>query len=281
LTIQAGSDLLIDKSDMEIDVLGTLRTNGTAQAPVVIQPNSRTPESGDWTGLIVTPDGPTPLVRLYHTDILYAKDAIFAVPGSEVRLNGCRIEFSSEFGVLFQSAQDLHVVNSTIKSNAKSGIRIGGPAATPPDSVVLSGNILNLNGDTSGETTYTDQAAIYIDIPDYSRNSAIRILNNEISNNGFPAIHLVRACYPEIRDNAIFSNELGKIGQKYAIRLQNGFGVGGPQDTIGARLNYWGSPYTNPATDSLLIKKTIWDSEDAPAGIAVRVIVYPWLHAAP
>jgi parallel beta-helix repeat protein len=267
LTIQAGSDLLVDKTDLEIDVVGTLRTNGT--------------ESGNWTGLIVTPDGSAPLVRLYHTDILYAKDAIFAVGDSEVRLNGCRIKLSAESGVLFQSSQDLHVVNSAITDNVKSGIRIGGPAvSTLPDSVVISGNSLALNGDISGATAYTNQAAIYIDIPDYSRDSAIHILDNEISNNGFPAIHLVRACYPEIHNNSVFDNERGKVGQRYNIRLQNGFGVGGPQDTLGARQNYWGAPYTTPATDSLVIKQTIWDSEDA-AGIAVRVIVYPWLHAAP
>jgi hypothetical protein len=282
LTIQAGSDLLIDKADLEIDVLGTLRSNGTAQAPVIIRPNTRTPESGDWTGLIVVPDGSMPLVRFYHTDILYATDAIFAVGDSEVRLSGCRIEFSSEFGVLFQASRDLHVVNSALTDNVMSGIRIGGPAvSTLPDSVVISGNSLALNGDISGATSYTDQAAIYIDIPDYSRDSAIRIRYNEIANNGFPAIHLVRACYAEIDSNAIFSNERGKIGQRYNLRLQNGFSVGGSQTTLNATQNYWGAPYTNPATDSLLIKQTIWDSEDAPGAIAVRVLVYPWLHAAP
>ena len=36
----------------------------------------------------------------------------------------------------------------------------------------------------------------------------------------------------------------------------------------------------NAATDSLLIKQMIRDSEDSDR-IDVRVLIYPWLHAAP
>jgi len=282
LTVQAGSELLIDKKGLELDVLGTLRTKGTAQAPVFVRPNSRTPEPGWWVGLVATPDGPSPLVNLRYTDILYATNAIFAVASADVRLDGCRVMFSEYNAVLFESSQDLHVLNSAITNNGGSGIHIGGTGiATLPDSVVIRGDSLAVNGDISGSTVYTDQAAIYIDISDYSSNSVIQILENTISRNGFPGIQLARASYPEIRDNSIFSNELGKTGQRFNIWLDNEFGGASPQDsTISAQLNYWGAPYTNTATDSLVIKQMIRDSEDSER-VNARVLIYPWLHAAP
>lgn len=275
LTVQAGCELLIDQADLEIDVLGTFRTNGATPAPVIIRPNSRKPGVGWWTGIVAAPDGPAPLVRLNHTDILYAKEAIFAVSPSEVRLNGCRIMFCSEAAVLFHSSQDLEILNSAITNNVKSGIRIGGPAvSTLPDSVVIRGDSLSVNGDISGETPYTDQAAIYIDIPDYSRHSSITIQETEISRNGFPAIQLVRASYPLIHDNSIFSNQLGKDGQRYNVWLNNEFGDGGAQDTISAELNYWG------VTDSVEIGKMIRDSDDSDR-VKARLLFSPWLHTAP
>jgi len=281
LTVEAGSELLLDKTDLEVYVQGTLQTNGTSQAPVIFLPNTRSPEPGYWLGITASPNSSVPLIQLSHTDVLYAKEAINAVGGAEVRLDGCRVMFSTNFAVLYQASGDLRVLNSAITNNVKSGIRIGGPAAsTLPDSVVISGDSLAVNGDISGQTPYTDQAAIYIDIPDYSRKTEIQILNNKISRNGFPGIQLVRASYPEIHDNSIFSNELGKAGPRYNIRLENSFGVGGPQETIDAQQNYWGAPFTNPASDSLLIKQMIRDSEDG-AGIAVRVLIYPWLSAVP
>jgi hypothetical protein len=51
--------------------------------------------------------------------------------------------------------------------------------------------------------------------------------------------------------------------------------VGGVQTTLDARYNYWGAPFTNPATDSLLIQQMIRDSGDNGT-IAVRVLIYPW-----
>ena len=282
LIVGAGSELFLDKADLEVYVEGTLRTNGTSQAPVIIRPNTRTPKPGYWAGITASPNSSVPLIQLSHTDVLYAKEAIKAFVRAEVRLDGCRIMFSTDVAVLYQAFGDLRVLNSAITNNVKSGIRIGGPAvSTLPDSVVISGDSLAVNGDISGQTPYTDQAAIYIDIPDYSRDSEIQILDNKISRNGFPGIQLVKACYPKIHNNSIFSNELGKAGQRYNIRLENNFGVGGPQDTIGAQQNYWGAPFTNPATDSLLIKQMIRDSEDGVGGIMVRLLIYPWLTVAP
>jgi hypothetical protein len=282
LIVGAGSELFLDKADLEIYVEGTLRTNGTSQAPVIVRPNTRTPEPGDWLGITASPNSSVPLIQLAHTDVLYAKEAIKAFVRAEVQLEGCRVMFSTDFAVLYQALGDLRVLNSAITNNVKSGIRVGGPAvSTLPDSVLIWGDSLAVNGDISGQTPYTDQAAIYIDIPDYSRDSEIQILDNKISRNGFPGIQLARACYPKIHSNSIFSNELGKAGQRYNIRLDNNFGVGGPQDTIGAQQNYWGAPFTNPATDSLLIKQMIRDSEDGVGGIMVRLLIYPWLSAAP
>jgi parallel beta-helix repeat protein len=284
LTVDAGCQLLVNREDLEISVVGILRTNGTAQAPVVIRPNSRKPDPGYWLGITASPSGQAPpVVRLFHTDVLYAEEAVKAVTSAQVFLDGCRVMFSSDAAVLHWSSGNLQVLNSAITNNSKTGIRIIRGTATPLpwDPVVISGDSIATNGDDTGQLTYTDQAAIYIDVDDGGDIdiSTIDINHNEISRNYLPGIQLARASYPKIHDNSIFSNELKKkTDPKYNIKLDNN--VGGSRETIDARQNHWGEGFTNPATDSLLIKQMIRDSEDS-ATITARVLIYPWLNVWP
>ena len=168
---------------------------------------------------------------------------------------------------------------TTTNQSLKSGVRINSVSNLSfPPTVVISNDSIAVNGDVSGSTPYVDQAAIFIDMADSFATSDIQITNNEISRNAFPAIQLVNASYPDIRSNAIFFNELGKATQRFNIRLDDDFG--GAFGMIDARENYWGAPFTNPATDSLLIRQMIRDSEDV-GNITVRVAIYPWLNAKP
>ena len=280
LTVEEGCELLIDAEDLEVFLEGTLRANGTQQSPVAIRPNIRHPQPGHWQGITANPNSSVPRIELTYTDLLYATEAAKTTTGGEIVLDGCRVMFSGEAGVLHQSSGSLSVVNSIITNNVKSGIRINSASnLNLPPTVVISNDSIAVNGDVSGATPYVDQAAIYIEMPDTFATSDIQITNNEISRNAFPAIQLVGASRPDIRYNAIFSNELGKTTQRYNIRLDDGFG-GGVSGMIDARDNYWGAPFTNPAVDSVLIRQMIRDSEDV-GSISVRVAIDPWLNAKP
>jgi parallel beta-helix repeat protein len=280
LTIEAGSELLIDREDLEINVKGELRVNGTLQAPVVIRPNLRAPEPGRWFGIVAEPEGVIPpRIEMNHTNILHAAEAVKAAIGGKIFLDGCRVMFSSQAAVLHESLDSLSVQNSIITNNVTSGIRILRlPGLQLPPMIEIRNDSIAFNGDLTGGTPYTDQAAIYIDIPDPDGVVPIEIHQNQISRNGFPGIQLVNASYPVINSNSIFFNELGKSGVRYNIRLDDDFG--GSIGTIDARSNFWGGAFTNPAVDSLTIKAGIRDGEDDPS-ITVNVLIYPWLNASP
>ncbi len=277
LTVEAGSKLLIDRTGLTISVVGTLQTDGTVQAPVIIRPNARKSQPGDWQGVTANPSGNPPTVRLSYTHVMYATDAIKANTTAEVFLDGCRIVHSSDAAVLHTSSGELRVENSVIANNVNSGIKIRKIVEPLPATVVISGDSITSNGDLTGQTPYVDQAGVYIDIPDVDGLSAITISGNEISFNGVPGIHLVSSCYPIMNNNTIFANELGKSGTRYNIKLEKNFG--GKSDTLDAALNYWGGSYP-PATGEALIKQMIRDSED-DGSIGVRVVVDPWLNAKP
>ncbi len=280
LTIQAGCELFMDIEDRGFNVKGTLVTDGTLQSPVVMRPNLREPEAGFWPGITAEPEGAViPSVRLTHTDVFYATEAVKTTTEGKLFLDGCRIMFASEAAVLFQSPDTLQVENTIITNNVKSGIKILRLPGLPlPASVVISNDSIAVNGDLSGATPYVDQAAIYIDFRDQTGSVAIDINHNDISRNGFPGIQLVNSVYPAIDSNSIYFNELGKSGSRYNIRLDDNFG--GSIGSIDARDNYWGAAFTNPEVDSLFIKEGIRDFEDDPS-ITVRVLFYPWLHAKP
>jgi hypothetical protein len=277
LTVEAGSELLIDRVGMVISVVGTLEADGTAERPVIIRPNTRATEPGAWEGITANPSGLPPVVRLTHTHVLYATAAVQSNTTAEVYLDGCLIARSSDAAVLHSSSGPLVVKNSSITNNVNSGIKIHKLAKPLPTMVEISGDTIAWNGDLTGKTPYVDQAAVYISLPDSLATSAITLNGNDIYFNGVPGIQLVGACFPIMNYNTIYANELGKTGTRYNIKLDNGFA--GAHDTIDATSNYWGGAYP-PATGEALIKEMIRDSEDSGT-IKVRVLVTPWLDVEP
>lgn len=276
LTIDPGVKVYIDKAGLNISVVGKLMADGTAAEPVVIRPNAKSAEAGEWQGITASPSGGVPVIDLSHTEVFYAVDAVKANETAEVMLDGCLLKFNRDHAVLHQSSGMLTVDNCAITNNKKTGIRIKrGPGVDNPEQVFIRGDSIAVNGDMSGGTVYVEDAGIVIDIDDPSGRADIDISCNEISRNGVPGILLVNAVYPSIHHNGMFGNERGKTGANFNIRLDDGFG--GIPPTLDARNNYWGAPFPDPA-DSLLIKKNIRDIEKAPgAGITVQVIVGPWL----
>jgi parallel beta-helix repeat protein len=279
LVIEAGCELFLDGKELEIWLEGTLRTNGTADQPVVFRPNIRRPEAGYWKGITGNANSSVPRVLLTHAELLYATEAVRITTPGEIDLDGCTVKFSSEAAIVHESNGNLSVQNSVITNNLKSGIRLLRLAGLDvPATVVISNDSIAANGDVTGSTFYVDQAAVYVDMPDTLGVCDFQITYNEISRNGFPGIHLVNASFPIINHNTIFGNELGKSSQRFNIRLEDGFG-GDVADTIDARHNYWGTLYPN-AVDSTAIRLMIRDSEDV-GNITVRVAIDPWLNTKP
>jgi hypothetical protein len=286
LAIEAGVEVYIDRPGFTIKSAGRIESGDPAGAPVVIRPNTRTPEPGYWMGFEATPDGAfAPQTTLSNTEILYAENAVKSNMVAEARLDGCKIKFCSESAVLHGSSGELRVENSVITNNEKSGIRIvRGVGVAKPVNVVITGDSLAVNGDVTGQTAYRDQAAIFIDMPDTNAVTPIEISHNEISRNGTPGIQLVTGVFPEIHQNLIFGNEFGKAGTRYNIILGeyggNGFGGGSYPDIVDARDNYWGGSYAE--ADSSTIRATIRDSEN-PGGVPIDalVVIYPWLNVEP
>jgi hypothetical protein len=281
LRIEAGVEVLIDKAEIDISVVGRLIGNGTQAEPVVIRPNARSAEPGAWKGITASPSGAAPpWIDLTYTDVLYATDAIKATGPSRVDLDGCRIMFSRDNAVNHGSTGPLVVQNCAITNNTRTGIRIEkGIGTEPPSQVVIQGGNITFNGDIATHTPNEDEAGILISLDDPNGSADIQIFCNEISNNGVPGIQLINAVYPDIHHNAIYRNERGNAQPRLNLRLANDFG--GVETTLFTRENYWGAPYDDPA-DSVFIKETIRDVDDgAGTGITVQVIVDPWLHAWP
>ncbi len=281
LVIEAGVEVLFDRRDLEAVVSGgTLEMNGDAVDPVVILPNTKTPEPGWWAGILVASGelGQPGIADLTHARIGYATSAVRGINTADVMIHNCDIKFAFENAVLYEGAGNLLVENSNFTNNERTAIRVESGVLLP-ESVIIRGDSIAVNGDLSGSTPYEDDAAILINLDDPFGTVYIDISDNEISRNAFPGMQLTNAVFPFVHHNAIFANEFGKSGTRFNIRLTDDFGSQGGQDTIDARCNYWGGFYPNPA-DSVMIKAGIRDADDN-ATILVDVIVTPWLSQWP
>lgn len=281
LVIEAGVEVMIDRRDLTMVVSGgTLRANGSAADPVTIIPNTKTPEPGWWTGILGAAGelGQRGTVELTHTRVGYGTATVRGINTTDITLSFCDIKFAFENAVIYEGAGNLLLENSNFTNNTRTAIRIESGVLVP-ESVIIRRDSIAVNGDLSGSTPYEDDAGILINLDDPFGMVSIDIYENEISRNGLPGIQLANAVFPIIHNNAIFSNELGKPGTRFNLRLVDEFGsVTGP-DWIDARCNYWGGVYPNPE-DSVMVKAGIRDGDDNTT-INATVTVTPWLSGWP
>jgi parallel beta-helix repeat protein len=267
LTIEAGVTVYV-QSEMIFDVPGTLLTNGTADNMVKFLPNSRNPDPGFWEGMLGSKDAgsgaPPGTFDLHYTRITYADENILLTNGSSADLLGCQLYFSREVAMHHDSGSGALIVrNSQITDNFGDGIVISS-FSTYPDQVAITGNRISFNGGMG----------IVIDLIDPDGTTPINISNNEITWNSFYGIHLVRAVYPTINQNALHTNDRlqANAADRRNLRLEPGFIGNLPE--IDATNNYW------LTTDSLVIEQTVFDSRD-DAQVNTRVRFWPWLNSAP
>ena len=278
LNISEGVEVFI-KPDSDIQVEGELHAIGTSAEPIAIKPNTRFLEPGRWGGIIGRPNSSTPVIELVYTSVTHAQKAVFATNPTEVSLSFCDVKFSSLPAIHHQSSGPLLVEDCIITNNMKSGVQVDG--LNLPQSVTVRRDSISFNGRFQDSVLYGEgEAGISITINDPNGLVPISIRNNEISRNDFVGIRLgdpnnaqTRPCFPVIKNNGIFGNELRQTN-KTQIRLEEPFS--GAISTIDATSNYWGQEFPNPG-DEATIKAGIVDQEDDPIDIGVLVVVNPWL----
>jgi len=278
VTVEAGVDIYM-KPAAELQVEGNLLCNGTSSQPIRIKPNTRTLDEGAWAGLRGTTSGSIDLTR---TEIEYAKEGVLGLNATTVLLTGCKITFSEQSAVRFQSDGELRVEDCTITNNRGSGILIeGGFAGRMPSQVTIRGDSIAFNGRFADSVEYTEEAGIAVNIADPAGALPFVIANNEISRNDYTGIRigdpnntLNHPAYPAISGNGIFGNEFRKSSKAQVI-LEVPFGTITDQH-VDARNNFWGQAFPAPA-DSSQIKQGIIDRGDN-VGILAFVVVYPWLN---
>lgn len=267
LTIDAGVRVLVDQPGNSISVEGQLFGAGTPAQQIVIGPNTRTPNGGFWGGIVGVP--PQGQLDFDETWVIYAETAFKALTSARMFLNGCTIKFCTEAAILHNSGGALVVENCVMVSNQKSAIRVK-QSTQLPDSIIVQGDSIAVNGRFSDSTNYDDgEAGISIDLNDPGASTRIVITGNEISRNDFPGIRLQTAVYPTIRNNGIFGNELRKVSGKVNVELLVPFAAG----SVDATQNWWGQDYA-PA-DSASVKQGIIDHDDN-SQIGANVWVSPW-----
>jgi hypothetical protein len=250
-------------------VQGTLETRGTQAEPVVITPNHRSPSEGFWKGIQVEEghEEPPGSVDMEYTTIKYAQHNIQIASLAfkpSARLKGCRLLFSQNEGILHKSRGALIVEDSAIKDNLGSGIVVQKPTSLP-DSIRIQGSAIQHNGG----------AGIVIDVKDSTKTIPISIIGNEITWNTSYGIHVIRAAYPAIHQNALHTNDVGKTNPLNRLNLVLEPGFIGAVDTVYAEDNYW------LANEAVYIDQTIYDQMDNPSEINARVKFWPWLSAWP
>lgn len=280
VTIEAGVELIVNIPDMEFLVQGTLTTQGTATEPVSFVYNAVKPERGVWAGITANPDQGPPALNLTHTHISHAKTGVKALRSTQASLTNCKIVFCAEAAVLHQGNSTLDVIDCVITNNEKSGIRIDQAFGSGlPASITIRGDSIAFNGDLTGETAYTVEAGISINLSDPQASTVpITIDGNHISINGFPGIRItgpLGGALPAITGNSIFGNERNKNpAPRYNLRLEPGFDGPGAMSTIDATNNYW------VVVDSIAIGQQIYDRRDN-VSIETTVQYSPWLTGAP
>jgi len=269
-TIEAGTELLIDVPGTVIDVAGgTLIANGTSIEPVIIQPNDRTFKCGDergwWEGIrgSTSIGGANGLIDLNYTEIRYGQKAVRLRDNANAVVTNCMIRCSGDAGILVEGSGSFTAIDTEISNGRADGIAIAAITSTP-DSVIVRGCDIRINGNSGIRMAITDPSGSVPIVVEYNR----------IEFNFTRGITLSHAEFPRIHFNHFSGNGVGTGVTN--IYLENGFPEGVSVPQLDASCNYWGAPVANQST----IDGTIWDSLDS-GSVGTRIVVSPWLNASP
>jgi len=266
--IDAGVMLLIDKEGIELQVLGTLDVQGTADAPVVIRPNDRTLQCqsgrGWWAGIHVRSGiVSSGHMNLSHAEVRYGETNVLVSEGATAVISDSRLVCGLDAGAKMAGNRWMRLERCEIASNASYGVDIYGIASNP-DSVTILWNTIAFNGNTG----------IHMQLDDTSQEARITVARNRLEFNATNGILLEQSVFPDIHQNHFAFN--GHGGTLMNLRLRAYPGTV-PFDTLDATLNYWGASFANPTG----IENTVYDSLDDPTTIGTRVKVDPWLNTSP
>lgn len=271
--IEPGTTLYIDTQGASIDVVGTLRANGTADQPVVIRPNDRTfqcgGERGWWKGIHTytfsngfnTYNG---LVDFHHTQIWYGDFGIRIGDGATARLADCTLRCNGTDGILMEGHGGLLVADSEISNGKGDGIAVSSLTQLP-DSVYVHGCDISINANNG----------MSMNLDDRNDTSLIVVLYNKFNTNFTSGISLANQVFPHVHFNEFTGNGLN--AGVLNVYIQDGFpsDCNTDCDTLDMTCNYWGSVVTKPST----IESTIRDKFDGNVG--TKVFFDPWLNTSP
>jgi hypothetical protein len=271
VTIEDSVEIYIGKENLEIIVIGTLQSNGTAAKPVVIQPNERLSclDGRKWWGgiLVTTQDLATGFAGLTYTEISHATSGVRVRYDASASLDHCTIFCCDEAGVKMESNGTLTVDRCEIKDNTGNGIEISSISDRPSPVVTITESHILFNA-----------RGIYMDLQDGTKSSTINVTYNLIERNNENGIQLAHQVWPTIERNDFRLNN-SPIPLLH-MRLETNFGRedGGGQpppgwDTLLVPNNYWGQPFDPGEVDR--IKDTIYDAE-RNAAIPTTIDVDPW-----
>ena len=268
-TIEAGTELLIDKQNAYIDVLDELQAHGTVDDPIVIRPNNRTFKCGDdrgwWEGIRASTDDVAQSdgsLDFEHVEIRDAKWGLRLLDNSNATLRDCKVLCSGTAGVLVEGNGWLRALDTRVTDGLTDGIVLQAVSSLP-DSIRIDGCTISFNGN----------AGVRMDLNDFSQVAPIIVEFNQIEFNGAHGISLANSVFPAIHYNAFKGNGDTSVSNLF---LTSGY----PDPVIRAQLNaacnFWGAPAANQAT----IDGSIRDSLDTST-VHTRVVSSPWLNASP
>jgi hypothetical protein len=265
LKIEEGVTIYISPG-MSWYVTGTLEINGTQGNNVVLQPNHRDllhqyPLGGFWEGILVSTDGARPgTLDLSYARISYGAQNIKVTSSASATLNGCEVIFGAIESIFHGSTGTLTVQNCALTDNFGDAIEISGFISKPA--------LVNI---LSNEIKYNTGAGIVFDFADSIGQVPVNVTGNELAWNASFGIYFLKPSYPEIHDNAIYSNDYLQANPLHSknIRLEAGFTGDPSKPEIHAENNYW------VTTDSVDIDTSILDSADR-GDINTRVKFWPW-----
>lgn len=268
--IEAGVEILLETANTVIDVTDSLIAIGTLADPIVIRPNLRnltcSDDRGWWEGIKVATDvNVDGYVELDYAEIWYGRFAVRLRDQGSAVIRNSTIRCSGQNGVLHEGGGILVIEDTEVSNGAFDGIAVKSLTFFP-DSVLIRGCDITLNGRTGLELDLDDQAQVVPIIVEYSN----------IHLNGEHGITLRNAVFPSIHYNRFFGNGIGSTSGLNHIWLFSGYPTGPPVATLDAACNFWGAPVADVAT----IESAIRDSQDTGT-VGTDVVVAPWSNENP